>query len=274
MPIVNGSYVPETLGDARPAQEQVFGTYSRRDMNDYSAAAYNYLMKQQEQAYNLDLWKLMNEYNSPSAQMMRYQDAGLNPNLIYNQQNTASSPQAASASTFRSAGTQSKSLSAQSSALNETVGSILSALRLGKDVYDYATYGAETNRWKMIGTQESALGEKLSNAWQDWLLHGENMIYGDASRLPNGPAAQQYMSRTQQINYGVARMQAVISLIGDQKLREQALTALDQYRLQMLEGQTGAALSINTGTSWLDSLLKALSFFFMNNGGRLLGTMW
>lgn len=32
---------------------------------------------------NLNLWNLNNEYNSPSAQMERYKEAGLNPNLIY-----------------------------------------------------------------------------------------------------------------------------------------------------------------------------------------------
>lgn len=32
---------------------------------------------------NLEQWNLQNEYNSPSAQMQRYIDAGLNPNLIY-----------------------------------------------------------------------------------------------------------------------------------------------------------------------------------------------
>lgn len=32
---------------------------------------------------NLELWHLQQEYNTPSAQMQRYLDAGLNPNLIY-----------------------------------------------------------------------------------------------------------------------------------------------------------------------------------------------
>lgn len=32
---------------------------------------------------NLNLWNLNNEYNTPEAQMQRYKDAGLNPNLIY-----------------------------------------------------------------------------------------------------------------------------------------------------------------------------------------------
>lgn len=36
-------------------------------------------------ADNLKLWNLTNEYNSPSNQMKRFQEAGLNPNLIYGQ---------------------------------------------------------------------------------------------------------------------------------------------------------------------------------------------
>lgn len=43
---------------------------------------------------NLEQWSRENEYNSPLQQMQRYKDAGLNPNLIYGQQNlSASSPQ-------------------------------------------------------------------------------------------------------------------------------------------------------------------------------------
>ena len=34
-------------------------------------------------------WNMENAYNTPSAQMQRYQAAGLNPNLIYQQENTA-----------------------------------------------------------------------------------------------------------------------------------------------------------------------------------------
>lgn len=32
---------------------------------------------------NLELWNMNNEYNTPEAQMERYKEAGLNPNLIY-----------------------------------------------------------------------------------------------------------------------------------------------------------------------------------------------
>ena len=52
--------------------------------------------------YNLEMWKMQNEYNSAAAQMQRYRDAGLNPNLIYGNGassagNAASAPEAAKA---------------------------------------------------------------------------------------------------------------------------------------------------------------------------------
>lgn len=34
---------------------------------------------------NLEFWQMTNSYNSPQAQMMRFQQAGLNPNLVYGQ---------------------------------------------------------------------------------------------------------------------------------------------------------------------------------------------
>lgn len=40
---------------------------------------------------NIEMWRMENEYNSPRAQMQRFQEAGLNPNLIYGQQNTGGS---------------------------------------------------------------------------------------------------------------------------------------------------------------------------------------
>lgn len=49
---------------------------------DKSALAY-------QNKQNIKLWNMQNEYNNPKAQMQRYIDAGLNPNLIYSQQNTA-----------------------------------------------------------------------------------------------------------------------------------------------------------------------------------------
>lgn len=40
---------------------------------------------QRQRKWNEDMWERQNKYNTPAAQMQRYRDAGLNPNLIYGQ---------------------------------------------------------------------------------------------------------------------------------------------------------------------------------------------
>lgn len=57
---------------------------------------FNKKLAEQQNQYNIDMWKMQNEYNSPQAQMQRFKDAGLNPNLIYGQGtsgNASSAPQ-------------------------------------------------------------------------------------------------------------------------------------------------------------------------------------
>uniref|UniRef100_UPI003562FDF2 hypothetical protein n=1 Tax=Bacteroides finegoldii TaxID=338188 RepID=UPI003562FDF2 len=51
------------------------------------------LAKQQNQ-WNIEQWNRENAYNTPAAQMARYKSAGLNPDLMYGQQNlSAASPE-------------------------------------------------------------------------------------------------------------------------------------------------------------------------------------
>jgi len=58
------------------------------------SAAGNYLSTQSTNAANLRLWHLNNSYNTPAAQMQRFKDAGLNPNLMYQQGNSGNSASA------------------------------------------------------------------------------------------------------------------------------------------------------------------------------------
>nr|QJB19625.1 MAG: DNA pilot protein [Microvirus sp.] len=51
----------------------------------------NMKMSDLEYKRNLELWNMNNQYNTPKAQMARYGDAGLNPNLIYGQGSSGNS---------------------------------------------------------------------------------------------------------------------------------------------------------------------------------------
>lgn len=44
---------------------------------------YNKEMADLQNKYNMDMWQMQADYNSPTAQMSRLRDAGLNPNLAY-----------------------------------------------------------------------------------------------------------------------------------------------------------------------------------------------
>ena len=55
---------------------------------------YNLNLAKMQNQWNIEQWNRENTYNSPAAQMARYKAAGLNPDLIYGQQNlSAASPE-------------------------------------------------------------------------------------------------------------------------------------------------------------------------------------
>lgn len=64
--------------------------YQRQNINLTNQA--NIAMSDREYANNLAMWNKANAYNTPQAQMQRFKDAGLNPNLIYGQGNPGNSP--------------------------------------------------------------------------------------------------------------------------------------------------------------------------------------
>lgn len=50
---------------------------------------HNLMLAELQNKWNKEQWDRENAYNSPSQQMQRFKDAGLNPNLIYGQSNTS-----------------------------------------------------------------------------------------------------------------------------------------------------------------------------------------
>lgn len=60
-------------------------------LNGYINYYYSKKLADRQNRQMVDFWNMQNAYNTPAAQMARYDEAGLNPNLIYSQQNTAGS---------------------------------------------------------------------------------------------------------------------------------------------------------------------------------------
>lgn len=266
MPIVNGSYVPDTLGGAKDVQNQVFGSYTKKDMNDYSAAAYNYLMKQQEQAFNLQLWNLQNEYNHPAAQMARYQQAGLNPNLIYGQQNVAASPASASAASFRPGGTMAKGMQ---TALN-AIGQVMNIVKTARDTYDYWKYGASTSaaeketawfRRGILASQGEAQGMET-----EWLRFMMGKTPEEMKTFYQGtPRYDLWKTQKDVKSAQINQIRQIINASVTGEARTKALMALDDYRLQIMQGQNDAVLNIHTGLGdSFDGFLKAMVYLAMS----------
>lgn len=91
---LNGFTMPFPLVAAVGAGAQLAGAgidafatgNQNRKSREFSEKMYD-----KQKADNIAFWSMQNDYNSPQAQMQRFQDAGLNPNLIYGQGNSGNS---------------------------------------------------------------------------------------------------------------------------------------------------------------------------------------
>lgn len=82
--------IPALISAGGSILGSLFGHKSQSDTNDANLELAKYKYDR-----DLEMWHKNNEYNTPSAQMLRYQQAGLNPNMIYSQGssgNSSSSP--------------------------------------------------------------------------------------------------------------------------------------------------------------------------------------
>lgn len=82
-------WLAPVIGGAASVLNTITNQQSQREANEANMAAvqeYNrgqMELAQYQNAFNLDQWNRQNAYNTPVAQMARYQEAGLNPHLIY-----------------------------------------------------------------------------------------------------------------------------------------------------------------------------------------------
>lgn len=260
------TYTPQSLNQSKSNTwtDQAFGSdnsLNSRDWSDTTTAAYNYLMKQQDNALQVALMNYQNRYNSPQNQMLLRQAAGINPYSDYSMQGAAN-PGVTAPQNMRSQGTWSRNFQQGMNAVSQ----LMNTIKTARDTYDYARYGAdmsatqlEAEKWRKNLLIQQGDAASLENMWKRYLIG-----VGDTD-LSGSPRGQQYKTQTDAKLAAIDRVRQMASLIDDQEARYKALTALDDYRLQMLKGQNDAILSIDTGFGGLDSFLKALLMFLENS---------
>ena len=83
-PVYFYSFIPAIIGGAAAlAGGLVGGLFNRKSQS--SANKVNIQLAREQQQFEQKMVQQQNEYNSPAAQMQRYAQAGLNPNLVYTQ---------------------------------------------------------------------------------------------------------------------------------------------------------------------------------------------
>lgn len=124
---------------------------------------WNLNLARMQNQWNVEQWYRENQYNTPSAQMARYKAAGLNPDLMYGQQNlSAVSPE-------MTAGDGSQPTDVSNLANKRTIGDMVSqtaAVRLTNAQAELAESQAKK-------TDEETDAQHITNAWLPDLLKGD-----------------------------------------------------------------------------------------------------
>lgn len=158
----------------------------RDDWSDYQAWKAQWVSQQEQRAYDLSLWKyqqsFLNEYNSPVAQMARYGEAGLNPNLIYSQQNTASNVGMQNSTPLKGSSNWGRSDKLRLEATQQLVNSLYQAYNMYQDSR-FKDAQIQQMEASTRYTQEQAGKTALDNKWNAYLM---GLSEDDYSNTPRG----------------------------------------------------------------------------------------
>lgn len=136
-------------------QQNAYNQFLWNQQNKYNEGRYA-----QEQSDALNFWHQQNAYNSPQAQMARFKEAGLNPNLIYGQGSSGT------ASPIQNAGSQ-RAETARSADVKPYNRAQVESLTRGMDVF------GQQMQFKMLQAQTDNLKAATNVAQQDALLKAQ-----------------------------------------------------------------------------------------------------
>lgn len=261
-----------------------------REFEDFAPGAFwnkrdeqtarDYMALHYQNAYNTALLNFQNAYNSPLQQMLRYQEAGLNPFLAQNDAGNMGSAIPGASPRGSSAATPSDTEKANS--VNQGINALANVLRTAQGVYDYVQYGRplqELNvgtagnelmrsKFEADSAQAQALSRQAEAAWSRYWNLGEEG-YTDPNNgvmlMSETPRGRYMEISTQRISSQIEQLKSLVDVLyPSQAQANEARAALTDYQKQVLQGQSDAILQIDTGDPQRDAILKQVLFWLGN----------
>lgn len=227
-------------------------------------------------AFQAAMLNYQNEYEKPVNQMLRYQEAGLNPYSFQNQSSASGSQGAAPTPSFGFQEIRNKRMQNFLKGVNDIVQIVGSA----KEVYDYMNYGrTKSFNESVISSYNADIAQALALTRQseaDWSAYWNrgNISVDPASGKPinESPRAVYMDNSTQRIANQVEQIAYMVDfLYPSQREANLARAALVDYQKEIEKGRYDAVLSIDTGNKNVDAFLRALCMFFIGSTSMGVG---
>lgn len=139
---------------------------SQQKIENQKNRDWNLNLARQQNRWNIEQWNRENAYNSPSAQMARFKAAGLNPDLMYGQQNlSAASPE----------------MTAGEGSQPTDVSNLANKRTIGDTIVQAASTRLTNAQAKLAESQANKVdaettGQTINNEWLPKLLKGQTNI--------------------------------------------------------------------------------------------------
>lgn len=165
----------------------------------------------------LEQWQRENEYNSPAAQMQRYMDAGLNPNLIYGQQNLSAGSPLPSAPTAQAPKMMNTRTQRAMAKLNAVTGATQQLMSL---IGGYQTMQQRIAQTDLIKANTKLVLQNAANAEDKGILQGfaikQAMADTFMKQFDWKHQGERYSLETAKTRQAIANMRKQGQLMGEQ----------------------------------------------------------
>lgn len=255
-----------------PSREEYYTSQGAREFLTPSALYKDYMQMYLPNAYNTALFNYMNEYNLPVNQMLRYQDAGINPySAIGNIKADSASPVAGGATPSFSGTAQSQK---DFSNLLQSIGMVTNVTQAAAQVYDYLKFGVPTHEANLKAARYQADIKGLDYLWQNWWNTGIDSTVAEgtpsdhrfAGVVESSPRARYMTASTDEKLQHIEQLKSLCDVLyPSQQEANKAKADLDNYKREVMKGGNDAILNVNTGNETRDQWLKLIFYFFGNH---------